>query len=158
MLNTCQSLTDLKREFARLATLPDSAAISLPPAGYASNEFFNLEIERIFEREWVPLGRVEEIPEPGDYFTTEVAGDPLLIVRGDDHQIRVLSNVCRTNGPRLPAGAEIHGFLCVRTTPGPTRETASWWGPSSWSAQKTSTWMTAVFLSSGARYGVVFCL
>ena len=113
MLNKCQSLSDLKSEFARLATLPDSAAISLPPAGYASDEFFAVEIERIFEREWVPLGRVDEIPDPGDYFTTELAGDPLLIVRGDDNRVRVLSNVCRHKWTEVASGqGNTRVFVC----------------------------------------------
>ena len=113
MLNTCRSLSDLKREFARLATLPDSAAVSMPPAGYASSEFVDLEIERIFECEWVPLGRVEEIPRPGDYFTTELAGDPLLVVRGDDGRVRVLSNVCRHKWTQVASGeGNSRVFVC----------------------------------------------
>ena len=113
MLNNCQSLSDLKREFARLATLPDSAAVSLPPAGYASPELFRVEVQQIFEQEWVPLGRAEEIPEPGDYFTTELAGDPLLIVRGDDHEVRVLSNVCRHKWTVVASGqGNTRVFVC----------------------------------------------
>ena len=113
MLNHCRSLPDLKREFARLATLPDSAAVSLPPAGYSSSELFGLEIERIFEKEWVPLGRTEEVAEPGDYFTTDLAGDPLLVVRGDDRRVRVLSNVCRHKWTEVASGqGNARTFVC----------------------------------------------
>ena len=56
MINDCRSILELKGEFARLATLADSAAVSLPAASYASEDFFNLEVEQIFEQEWVPLG------------------------------------------------------------------------------------------------------
>ena len=113
MLNDCRSLPELKQEFARLATLPDSAAISLPPAGYSSEDFFALEVDRIFERDWVPLGRVEEVAAPGDYFTTELAGDPLLVVRGDDERIRVLSNVCRHKWTEVASGqGNTRVFVC----------------------------------------------
>ena len=113
MLNDCRSLPVLQQEFARLATLPDSAAISLPPAGYSSEDFFALEVDRIFEREWVPLGRVEEVAAAGDYFTTELAGDPLLVVRGDDKRIRVLSNVCRHKWTEVASGqGNTRVFVC----------------------------------------------
>ena len=103
----------LLQELARLAALPDSAAISLPPAAYASEALFELEVERIFEREWVPLGRSEEVAEPGDYFTTELAGDPLLVVRGDDRRIRVLSNVCRHKWTEVARGqGNARVFVC----------------------------------------------
>lgn len=113
MINDCRSILELKGEFARLATLADSAAVSLPAASYASEDFFNLEVEQIFEHEWVPLGRVEEIPEPGDYFTTELAGDPLLIVRGDEGEVRVLSNVCRHKWTVVASGeGNARVFVC----------------------------------------------
>lgn len=113
MLNNGHSLAELQQEFARLAKLPDSAAISLPPAGYSSHEVLALEIERMFEREWVCLGRVEEVAEPGDYFTTELAGDPLLVVRGDDDRVRVLSNVCRHKWTEVASGkGNTTAFIC----------------------------------------------
>ena len=113
MLNDCRSLGDIRRECVRLTSLPDSAAVSLPPAAYCSQEVFNLEVERIFEHEWIALGRVEEVAEPGDYFTVEVAGDPLLVVRGDDDQIRVLSNVCRHKWTQVASGqGNARVFVC----------------------------------------------
>ncbi len=67
----------------------------MPPQAYLSDEFYQLELEHIFRRDWVCIGRVEEVENPGDYFTFELAGEPLLIVRDDDLSIRSLSNVCR---------------------------------------------------------------
>ena len=113
MPKRCGSRGALIAELARLATLPDAAAISLPPGAYASEELFDLEIERIFEHEWVPVGRSEEVAEPGDYFTTELAGDPLLVVRGDDQRIRVLSNVCRHKWTEVAHGqGNARVFVC----------------------------------------------
>ena len=108
-----QSIESICQQLASLCVLSDSAAISMPPAVYASDEVFELEIERIFETQWVPLGRVEEVAEAGDYFTVEVAGDSLLVVRGDDLRIRVLSNVCRHKWTQVAQGAgNTRVFVC----------------------------------------------
>jgi nitrite reductase/ring-hydroxylating ferredoxin subunit len=85
---------------------------TLPPAAYTSQAFFDLEVERLFRREWLCLGHVAQIPNPGDYFTFELLGEPLLIVRGKD-RIRVLSNVCRHRWATIADGAgNAPGFSC----------------------------------------------
>ena len=113
MLNECQSIDAIRKECARLAKLPDSAAVGLPAAAYGSDEVFEFEVQRIVEREWIPLGRVEEVAEPGDYFTTVVAGEPVLVVRGDDGKVRVLSNVCRHKWTEVAAGCgNTRVFVC----------------------------------------------
>ena len=83
-----EALADIKGDgFGQARTLPNEF--------YTSEEFLELEREEIFRKEWVCLGRVEEVPKPGDYFTTELIGEPLIVVRGQDKKVRVLSNVCR---------------------------------------------------------------
>ncbi|WP_161555843.1 aromatic ring-hydroxylating oxygenase subunit alpha [Mangrovicoccus ximenensis] len=72
-------------------TLEDSE--TLPPAAYASPEFYELECERIFRPGWLAVGHVAQVPEVGDYVSIEVLGEPLVVVRGKD-RIRVLSRVC----------------------------------------------------------------
>ena len=107
------SLAELQKEYAQLLGLTDEAAISLPPDAYALNEGFQLEISRIFESEWVAVGRVEEVAEPGDYFTTELAGEPIIVVRGDDLKVRALSNVCRHKWTEVASGAgNARAFIC----------------------------------------------
>ena len=113
LLNRVQAVGELQSEFSRLLGTAQSDAISLPPAAYASVDLFALETRAIFEREWICLGRVEETPEPGDYFTTELVGDPLLVVRGADREIRVLSNVCRHKWTQVAAGeGHAEKFVC----------------------------------------------
>ena len=113
MRDARHSLDEILDELARLAKLPDSAALSMPAGAYASREIFELEVRRVFEREWVPLGRAEEVAEPGDYFTTELVGEPLLVVRGDDRRIRVLSNVCRHKWTEVAQGqGKARVFVC----------------------------------------------
>ena len=85
---TLQALSEIR-------DLDSSQARTLPAGFYASEEFLELEKEEIFRKEWICLGRVEEVPNPGDYFTTELIDEPLIVVRGQDKKVRVLSNVCR---------------------------------------------------------------
>ncbi len=67
---------------------------TLPPAAYTSQAFFDLEVERIFRKEWLCVGHVSQLEEVGDYFTLDLFGEPMVIVRAKD-QIRALSTVCR---------------------------------------------------------------
>jgi phenylpropionate dioxygenase-like ring-hydroxylating dioxygenase large terminal subunit len=73
-------------------------ACLLPPVVYTSEEFYAFEREAIFAREWLCVGRVDQLPEPGDYFTVTIAEEPLIVVRTKEREIRVLSAVCRHRG------------------------------------------------------------
>ncbi len=75
-----------------------------PPAAYLSEAFHAFEQEAVWRREWIPVGRAEEVPRPGDFFAIEVAGEPLLIVRGDDGQVNAISAVCRHRGMLVAEG------------------------------------------------------
>ncbi|NIU11190.1 MAG: Rieske (2Fe-2S) protein, partial [Phycisphaerae bacterium] len=103
----CRTLDDYRG-------LPHSRAKTLPAAFYTSPEFLELELEQLFRRQWVCLGRIEEIAQAGDYFATELAGEPLLVVRSAaDNKVRVLSNVCRHRGMVLTEGSgNARHFLC----------------------------------------------
>ena len=89
---SAQPLLDVLSEYLER---DDDDCQSLPPAAYLSRELHELKLDRIFRREWLCVGREEYVPEPGDYYCLEVLGDPLLVVRGDDRQIRILSSICR---------------------------------------------------------------
>lgn len=67
---------------------------------YLSPEFFEREQRTVFRRHWINMGRVEEIPEPGNYFVRDFAmgGVSILIVRGRDGRIRAFHNVCPHRG------------------------------------------------------------
>ena len=74
---------------------PLERARTLPPRCYRDPGFYALEEERIFRREWLAVGRVDQIPETGDYFAFELLGEPLVAVRDEGGTIRVFSRVCR---------------------------------------------------------------
>lgn len=98
------SLSQLLQQLAQSAAQPAQQACTMPPAVYTSEAFLALEQEAIFRSEWVCLGHAGEVAQPGDYFSSEVAGEPLLVVRGDDGQVRVLSNVCRHRANLIAQG------------------------------------------------------
>ena len=79
-------------------------AETLNPGCYTSERFYEREVETIFMREWNLLGRADYIPNPGDYFTVDFVGVPLVIVRGDDDQVRAFVNSCRHRGSKIATG------------------------------------------------------
>ncbi len=68
---------------------------------YYSKEFAAKEWDSLFPRMWQVAGRVDQIPEPGDYVTYEIGRDSVLCVRGEDTKVRAFYNVCQHRGNRL---------------------------------------------------------
>lgn len=91
------SLDDILDELACIESTAGAAPM-LPRACYTSQEFFEFEREAVFARSWTCVGRVEQIPEPGDYLAVNVAREPLLIVRTSEHSIHAMSAVCQHRG------------------------------------------------------------
>jgi Rieske 2Fe-2S family protein len=56
------------------------------------------ELEEVFLRDWIAIGRAEEVPEPGSFLVREVLGEEVLLVRGRDDVVRAFYNVCRHRG------------------------------------------------------------
>lgn len=83
---------------------PLAQAQTLPPWCYTSEAFFRREVETIFLREWNFLGRVDRIPNPGDYFTLTFAGVPLIVLRDKAGEVRAYANTCRHRGAAMLAG------------------------------------------------------
>jgi choline monooxygenase len=74
---------------------PLGQASTIPGPWYTDGRVAELERETVFSRTWQMVGRVEQVAEPGQYITAEVAGEPVLVVRGQDNQLRGFFNVCR---------------------------------------------------------------
>src|SRR5689334_421303 len=88
-----------------VSTRDVAEAVMLPAEVYTSQAFYDFEMEAVFAREWVCVGRTEQIPNPGDYFTVTVVEDPLIVMRGEDGVIRAMSSVCRHRGAVLVEGS-----------------------------------------------------
>ena len=69
-------------------------ARAMPPAVYTSEAFLAAELEQVFAKEWLCLGRASALAEPGDYAAWEIAGQPVAVVRDRDGTLNALSNVC----------------------------------------------------------------
>lgn len=92
-------------DIARAWTLP--ASLYFEPAALAE------ERAKIFSRTWQVVGHSSQVASPGDYFTTEVAGEPLLLARGADQQLRGFYNVCRHRaGPPAEGCGSLKLFRC----------------------------------------------
>jgi len=72
-----------------------AAAWSLPASFYIDPAVAQIEADRVFSRTWQVVGHRDQVAKPGDYFTTELLGEPLLFVRGEDGKVRGFYNVCR---------------------------------------------------------------
>lgn len=85
--------------------LPPGKAEPLPHWAYTSPSWYAREVEQIFRRTWNYVGHVSQVPDPGDYFTVEIAGVPLIVVRGEDAVVRAFFNSCRHRGSKLLSDA-----------------------------------------------------
>jgi phenylpropionate dioxygenase-like ring-hydroxylating dioxygenase large terminal subunit len=86
------------------ATVSDnsaSAAVTIPVEAYTSVEYARAERDRLWRKVWLQAGRVEELPDVGDFLTFEIMDDSVVIVRTAPDQLRAFHNVCPHRGRRL---------------------------------------------------------
>jgi choline monooxygenase len=67
---------------------------TMPADWYTSRELFDLEQKHLFRHVWQQVGRTDQVAEPGDFFTCEVANEQVVVVRDKTGELRALSNVC----------------------------------------------------------------
>ncbi len=87
----------------------------IPKERYTSEEYMRLEWERMWTKVWNMAGRESDIPNVGDYFTTELGSESLLIVREAEDKVRAFYNVCphRGNQIRNPGMGHAESFQCA---------------------------------------------
>ena len=83
--------------------LPDQAAttMSVPAQVYRAPDQWQREIDSIFLRMPLLVALTCEVRQPGDYVALQIAGRPIVVIRGDDGRVRAFLDVCRNRGARL---------------------------------------------------------
>lgn len=93
--------------------VPFEQARAMPKSVYTSEEFLEQEQKYIFAHDWLCAGRAETLPEPGDYLTMQIAGEPVAVLRGRDGALRAVSNVCRHRMSVLLQGrGNVRSIVC----------------------------------------------
>ena len=75
-------------------SVPFEQARAMPTSVYTSEDFVEAELKHVFSKDWYCVGRADALSKPGDYVTAELAGQPIVVLRDADHQLRAMSNVC----------------------------------------------------------------
>jgi len=83
-------------------------ASTIPSAWYTDERVFELERQTVFSRSWQFAARADQLRAPGDFVTTEIAGEPIVIVRGNDNVVRGFFNVCRHHAAAVMTEAAGH--------------------------------------------------
>ena len=83
-------IADLRRN----TSVPFEQARAMPTSVYTSEDFVEAELKHVFSKDWYCVGRADALSKTGDYVTAELAGQPIVVLRDADHQLRAMSNVC----------------------------------------------------------------
>jgi choline monooxygenase len=87
-------------------TLPLSHARTIPSSWYFDPAIYTAECQHVFGGSWLMAGRVDQVHEAGSFFTTEIAGEPILVVRDQEGVLHALANVCRHRAAQVINQAE----------------------------------------------------
>jgi len=101
-----EPLSEIIDSYSDVAPLEEASTLS---AGwYVDPRIAELERRAVFGHTWQMIGRADQLREPGQYVTAEVAGEPIVAVRGGDNVLRAFFNVCRHHAAAVvtePAGS-----------------------------------------------------
>ena len=82
---------------------PLERASTIPASWYVNDEVAELERQNVFGRTWQAVARADQVAAPGAFVSAELAGEPIVVVRGGDHQLRAFYNVCRHHAAAVVA-------------------------------------------------------
>ncbi len=99
---------------------------SLPQPFYCDERLFDIDMQEIFQKEWLIAGMTCEIPAKGNYLTLQIGKNPIIVIRGAEGVVHAFHNVCRHRGPATRARSP---NWCAITTNGPTNWTGAYCSP-----------------------------
>ncbi len=106
LITIVQSLNDILHSYDPNAPLAEASTI--PSSWYTDERVYELERRTVFGNSWQFAARLDQLREPGDYVTTEIAGEPIVIARGSDAELRGFFNVCRHHAAAVMTEPEGH--------------------------------------------------
>jgi benzoate/toluate 1,2-dioxygenase alpha subunit len=80
---------------------------------YLDPELFELEMQQLWRNTWIYVGHDSQVPGPGDFYTTQIGREPVIMLRGADGLVRVLPNRCAHKGTKLISA--VHGRCAAGT-------------------------------------------
>lgn len=89
---------------------PDVGTGPVSAEPLVSAEHFALEKDKVFRRAWLNVGRLDDVPNPGDYIAKDLTAcdASVLVIRGKDGRVRGFHNVCSHRGNKLLWDAKGH--------------------------------------------------
>ena len=101
------------QELRANVAVPFERAHAMPKSVYTSADFAVQEQQQVFAKDWLCAGRAEGLKEAGDYLTMTIAGEPVIVLRDHDGQLRAMSNVCRHRMSTLLEGrGHVRAIVC----------------------------------------------
>src|SRR3984957_8910108 len=85
---------------------PLDHASTIPSPWYFDAGLAELENSSVFGKSWQAVGRADQVQNPGQFLTADIAGDPIVVVRGEDSQLRAFYNVCRHHAAAVVTEAQ----------------------------------------------------
>ena len=76
-------------------TIPIESASTPPASWYTDPAVYEAEKRQVFEKAWIAVGRTDQLPAPGSYFTGDLVGNPYVVLRDEENRLRAMHNVCR---------------------------------------------------------------
>jgi choline monooxygenase len=145
--------------------LPLAEARTIPGAWYTDPRVFELEEREVFGATWQLVGRADQVAAPGQYVTATVGGEPIVVVRGKDGELRAFYNVCRHHAAAVVTEPEgqaerlkcpYHGW--VYSLEGHLKVVPEWDGVCKFAREDNglvpvavATWENKVFVHLGAE-------
>jgi len=86
-------------------TLEFAYAKTIPADWYTDPEIYRKECDNVFQNNWLLVGHLHQLEEPSSYFTIEIAGKPILVVRKNSGELRAFANVCPHRGAQLTSNS-----------------------------------------------------
>ena len=80
---------------------PVDLAVTLLPDAYTSQEFFDIEREKVFATSWISVGCISRVEKPGQTIVSKVAGRSVIVTRNKAGELRAFHNVCRHRAAKL---------------------------------------------------------